>query len=282
MRIFLTGGTGFIGSYLLRELLLSGHEVLSVRRPGSYPVIGLNRQPLWLERTLLDLNTHDLEGVEVVIHLASAGVSPQKASWNVLEKINVAAGIHLIQLAHQVGVKRFLAAGTCLEYGLEAHSWERIPADAALRPQTPYGASKAAGFSLLNSFALSNAIEFFYGRIFNAYGFGQFCGNLWPSLQSKAALGEDLTLNNGHNVRDFIPVETVARHLLMAINRSDVKDYNPMVVNIGTGQGTSVFDFANEHWKLFSATGSLKLCSLSTRKMEANRIVADITNLEVK
>ena len=89
MRIFLTGGTGFIGSHLLRELLLAGHKVLAIRRPGSLPAIPLEQNPVWLERSLLQIKPSDLEGIEVCIHLASAGVSPQKASWQEMELINV-------------------------------------------------------------------------------------------------------------------------------------------------------------------------------------------------
>ena len=77
MRIFLTGGTGFIGSHLLAELLRAGHEVVALRRCGSEPVIQLDQQPCWLERSLFQLTVKELAQVDVVVHLASAGVSPQ-------------------------------------------------------------------------------------------------------------------------------------------------------------------------------------------------------------
>ena len=93
MRILLTGGTGFIGFHLLGELLQAGHELVAVRRPGSEPVIPLEQQPIWLERSLLDLKANDLVGFEVVIHLASSGVSPQQASWQELEDRKRRCGI---------------------------------------------------------------------------------------------------------------------------------------------------------------------------------------------
>ena len=138
MKLLITGGTGFIGSHLLAELLQAGHEVVAVRRVGSEPVISLKKDPIWIECNLLELSNSNLAGVNAVIHLASAGVSPQKATWEDLEKINIKATLRLIQLSHEAGVRRFIAAGTCHEYGLEGENWERIPPTAPLKPTTPY------------------------------------------------------------------------------------------------------------------------------------------------
>ena len=279
MRIFLTGGTGFIGSHLLRELLLAGHKVFAIRRSGSLPVIPLEQQPIWLERSLLQLNPNDLEGIDVCIHLASAGVSPQRASWQEMELINVASGLHLIQIAHQAGVKRFIAAGTCLEYGLEAENWDRIPPNAPLRPTTPYGSSKASGFHMLNAFASTNSIELFYGRIFTAYGVGQFSGNLWPSLCQSARAGDDFPMTKGDQVRDFIPVFDVARYLRIASERCDLKPGEPLIANIGSGHGMSVIDFAKQQWERLGAIGSLQPGVISCKAGQISRIVANPSNL---
>ena len=280
MKILVTGSTGFIGSHLLVELLRKEHEVVAVRRPGSEPVIQLERQPIWLERSFLNLDAQDFEGVEVVVHLAAAGVSPQRACWQELEQINVTSGLRLIQLAHKSGVLRFVSTGSCIEYGAEALNWVNIPPWASLRPATPYGASKAAGFLTLHAYAMMNSIEFFYGRIFTAYGKGQFRGNLWPSLRSAAQAGVDFPMTKGEQIRDFIPVSKVAQHLRIAVERSDLQMSKPLVVNIGTGKGQSVVDFAREQWKKFGAPGRLKPGDLSTRTCETPRLVADITLLE--
>ena len=275
MRILLTGGTGFIGSYLLKELLRAGHDVVAIRRSGSFPVIPLEQQPTWVERALSQLSANDLAGIEVLIHLASAGVSPQQASWQELDQINVAAGLELMQLAHQAGVRRFVGAGTCLEYGLEAEAWDRIPPNASLRPTTPYGASKAAGFLMLNAFAIATPIEFFYGRIFTAYGEGQYIDNLWPSLRRSALAGCDFPMTEGEQIRDFIPVEDVVRSLRIGAERSDLKPAQPLVVNIGSGQGQRVVDFARQQWQRLGATGHLMPGAIASRAGQISRFVAN-------
>jgi len=279
MKLFLTGGTGFIGSHLLAELLQSGHEVVSLRRAGSKPVLLQNQEPIWLERTFFELTTSDLEGVEAVIHLASAGVSPQKASWEDLEKINIAASVRLIQLSHEAGVQRFVATGTCHEYGLEAKNWDRIPPRAPLQPITPYGSSKAAGFLMLRAFAIANKMELFYGRIFSAYGEGQFEENLWPSLRKAALRGDNFPMTDGKQVSDFIPVQTVAKHLATACYRSDIVSGKPLVVNIASGQGISVLEFAQRCWNELGGSGTLENGSLPSRHHQLPRMVADTVGL---
>ena len=111
-----------------------------------------------------------MQNFETVIHLASVGVSPKKASFAELEKINVKESLRLINLANNAGVKRFTAVGTCLEYGEESNNWKNIPPSASLKPLCPYSKSKAKSFKFLYDFACNNKIEFYYGRIFQHTG----------------------------------------------------------------------------------------------------------------
>jgi uncharacterized protein YbjT (DUF2867 family) len=93
MRLFLTGGTGFIGSHVLAAALAAGHQVRALRRsPASASVIPLPRQPQWCEGDLASLEAAQLEGIDALLHLASAGVSPKPASWDELVQANVADG----------------------------------------------------------------------------------------------------------------------------------------------------------------------------------------------
>lgn len=279
MKVLITGGTGFIGSYVIRQLLSAGYQVLATRRPGALPVLTLTDHPTWLDRSFLDLTPSDFEGIEVVIHLASAGVSPKPASWSELEQINVAAGLQLIDLARRAGVRRFVATGTCLEYGSEANAWLHIPPSAPLRPTTAYGASKAAGFFMLQAFANANPIEFIYGRIFTAYGEGQFAGNLWPSLRAAALAGDDFPMTAGEQVRDFISVEKVAAHVCSQVDRNDVQAGESLVLNIGSGTGMSVLDFAISEWQRLNATGRLRPGAMPSRSDQIDRLVADPIHL---
>lgn len=277
MKILVTGGTGFVGSYLLIELLKAGHEVAAVRRPGSTPAVKLEVQPGWIEIPFNELSLANLADIDVIIHLASSGVSPKQSTWLELEKVNVLDSLRLMQLACQCGVRRMIVSGTCLEYGLEADAWEQISPQATLRPVTPYGASKAAGFLLLNAFARLHSIEFFYGRIFNAFGKGQYEKNLWPSLQKAALEGADFLVKAGNQIRDFISVEEVARCFRVAAERDDLISSQPFIVNVGSGKATSVHAFAQDQWLKLGAAGSLLVNPIASKNVNINRIVADTT-----
>ena len=222
MNIFVTGGTGFIGKCLMKRLRNINCNIYAIDRKEKYKSLESNSIN-WIPKGLEDLNLDDLKNIHTIIHLAAVGVSPQKASKIDLEFFNVYQSLRLIKLAYQSGVKRFIAAGTCLEYGKESDNWDFIPPNAKLKPLCPYSESKAKCFKLLRQFSIENNIEMFYGRIFSVYGEGQYEHNLWPSLISAANAGKDFKMTNAEEIRDFIHVDEVSKYLVNAIFRKDIK-----------------------------------------------------------
>ena len=282
MRLFLTGGTGFIGSHVLALALAEGHQVLALRRsPASFPVIPLPHSPEWCQGDLFSLTSEDLQGIDAVIHLASAGVSPKFASWDELLQTNVAGSLRLLELAVEAGVPRCVVAGSSHEYGNAARRFETIPPDAPLEPLTPYGASKAAAFQLLRTFAIAQEQELVYCRIFSAYGEGQFAGNFWPSLRRAALTGGDFLMTSGRQVSDFIPVSEAAGHILAACARPDVAAGLPLVVNVGSGRSKSLLAFAQAEWNRLAATGQLRPGALPDRPDQIERYVPDLVGLRL-
>ena len=247
MKIFVAGGSGFIGKHLINELAYAGHDIVALIRPNSKLDTNLRCKAKLILKELNQLTVDDLSGVDVVINLVCAGVSPKKASWEELEKVNIDFSMKLIKYAQLAKVKRFIATGTCLEYGTEANKWESIHPRAPLNPVSPYAASKAASFFLLYAFARENTIELFYGRIFYAFGSGQYKYNFFPSLKNAALKGQDFTILNPNILLDFINVEDVAKHLRVAVERDDIISNKPLIVNIGTGKGVKIIDFAKEN-----------------------------------
>ena len=122
-------------------------------------------------------------------------------------------------------------------------------------------------------------MEFFYGRIFTVYGEGQFSGNLWPSLRQTAIAGNDFPMTDGENIRDFLPVADVARHLRTAAERRDIQSDQPLVVNIGSGYGLRVVDFAQQQWRILVPLALFSWCY--SRSRTRWRCVADIKYLNL-
>lgn len=276
MRIFLTGGTGFIGSHYLAHISRYAHEITALRRRGSVPCVNVEREPIWLEKPLDDLDEPDLAGHDVLVHLASIGVSPKQATWQELTYWNVSVLMRLLDVAHRAGIRRFVLAGSFAEYGKSADRYDFLPADAPLQPTSPYAASKAAGCVLSSTFAIDLQIELIYLRIFSAYGEGQYEGNFWPALRAAALSGKDFPMTLGEQVRDYLPVEDVAGAIHFATERRDIIKGVPKIVNVGSGVPISMREFAEKCWSEWGAKGRLLIGSLPYRPNEPMRFVPQV------
>ena len=167
MKIFVTGGTGFVGSYFLIQALAEGHDVIALgRSSNSVSRVALLDEPQWLEKALDEVTVDNFKGCSVLVHLATAGATPQPATWQGCFQINVVDTLKLVETAHKAGVSRIIAAGSYAEYGYSGSRYEHIPSNAPLEPTGPYAASKAASSIALNAFARRTGIELCYGRIF--------------------------------------------------------------------------------------------------------------------
>ena len=277
MKIFVTGGTGFIGSHFLQCALDAGHEVLALRRSSkSRPRIPLSREPDWLDKSMPEIEEGELVGCEVLVHLAahSANVPYDTLEnclvWNVIEPVK------LFEKAIAAGLPRFVVAGSCFEYGTAGERYQSIPVDAPLEPTQTYPASKAAASIAFSQLAIERKVELILLRIYQVFGEGETESRLWPSLRRAALAGEDFPMTKGEQIRDFIPVEQVAAQFLEACERSDLSPGDPIVENIGTGQPQTLREFAETWWQHWQATGSLKPGAIPYRPHEIMRYVPQV------
>ena len=137
MKIFLTGGTGFIGSHLINAATDRGIQVVALRREHSSPRVILSRQPEWVTGDLRADHTKKLAECDVLMHLASVGVSPQPATYDNCYYWNVYKSLLLIEDAVKVGVKRIVTTGTYAEYGRSSNKFNQIPVNCQLDPIGP-------------------------------------------------------------------------------------------------------------------------------------------------
>lgn len=277
MRLFVTGATGFIGSHFVQHAQAEGHEVVALRRTAeSRPRIELEREPIWITKSLSEVNESDLAGVDCLVHLAAVGVSPREATQEELRTWNIAEPAKMLLRASQCGVTRWVVTGSFAEYGSAGTRFEFIPPDAPLEPTYPYAASKAAGALLFQQIAASEQARLCYLRLFSVYGTGQHEGNLWPLLRRAALAGDDLPLTAGEQVRDFIAVDEVAAQLLAAAGDESLLPGVPRVRNVGTGRPQSVREFAEHWWREFGARGQLLFGALPYREGEVMRFVPQV------
>jgi nucleoside-diphosphate-sugar epimerase len=273
MKIFVTGGTGFIGSHFLKKLPAAGHRAIALRRTGSTPRIPLPQEPIWIEGKLDGDLSNELSQCRILVHFAAAGTNSQSADWDELFDVNVRQSLHLWRQAVKAGVKRLVICGCCSEYGKTGERSHFVPADAPLEPTNACAASKAAATMAAFALAVEAKIELIVLRPFDVFGEGQHESNFWASLRKAAVAGEDFAMTAGEQIRDFMPVEKVADIFIAALTRNDLRPREPKIENLGSGKPLKLREFAEGQWTLMSAKGRLKIGARPYRPEEVMRYV---------
>lgn len=274
MNIALTGGTGFIGSHFLKQALAAGHTVRAIRRnPSSKPRIPIRHQPTWLDRQLDEVIAEELQGCEVLVHLAAhTGNMPYDSLANCL-RWNLMAVLALFEQARIAGIHRFVVAGSCFEYGHTGERYEKIPTDAPLEPTNSYAASKAAASIALLQWAEEHQLVLEILRVFHVYGKGEPKSRFWPSLMSAALAGRDFPMTEGEQVRDFMQVEAVAATFLSRVTMPHPPVPYAQVFNLSSGKPTTIRLFADQCWREHASEGRLIFGAIPYRKGEVMRYV---------
>jgi nucleoside-diphosphate-sugar epimerase len=145
MQVLVTGHRGYIGTVMLPMLLQAGHEVTGcdsdLYERCTFDAGGPIAAVPSIRKDVRDITLHDLEGFEAVIHLAALSNDPlSDLNPDITFDINHRASVRLAALAKMAGVKRFLLASSCSNYGLADD--DLIDETGALNPVTAYGRSK--------------------------------------------------------------------------------------------------------------------------------------------
>ncbi|MEX2129642.1 MAG: NAD(P)-dependent oxidoreductase [Xanthobacteraceae bacterium] len=147
MRILVTGHRGYIGTVLTPMLGAAGHDVtgldIDLYRACSFPRDASLPPVKTISKDIRDLEVGDLAGFDAIIHLAGLSNDPLgEIDPNLTFAINHHATVRLAECARQAGVRRFLFASSCSNYGVAGD--ELVSEDWSLRPITAYGRSKVA------------------------------------------------------------------------------------------------------------------------------------------
>ncbi|MBZ0304171.1 MAG: NAD-dependent epimerase/dehydratase family protein [Anaerolineae bacterium] len=238
--MLVTGAAGFIGSNLVRHLVQSNAIVTAGVRPHS-DLRRLRAVQQYITLTQLDLTQVDeealkvdLAGTQIVFHLASAGVNPAQQNAESIFQANVMGTLHLLQAARAWEIERFVYCGSCFEYPSGSHLTE----DVLPAPTAEYGASKASGWILAETFFRRYGLPVISLRPFTVYGPQEGAHRLIPQTIQKALSGGHFELTGGEQTRDFVFVEDVVEAFLAAATASSKA--LGKTFNVCTGEETSV------------------------------------------
>ncbi|MGJ8696845.1 MAG: NAD-dependent epimerase/dehydratase family protein [Verrucomicrobiaceae bacterium] len=274
MKIFLTGATGFIGSHVVNQATAAGIEVTGLRRsPESSPRVPLLTDPQWLDSAMDSIPPHSFEGHDVLVHLAA---HTPNLPYDTLEQCiywNCEVALKMLNQAYDQGVRKFVLAGSCFEYGNSGQQYDFIPPNAPLEPSGTYPTSKAMSYLAFREWAKGRDAEVSYHRIFHVYGEGEAATRMWPALRKAAMDGEDFDMTEGEQVRDFINVTDLAAQILERCANQGYESGELHCENLGTGRPQTLKDFAVECWNGWGAKGSLLFGKVPYRANEVMRYV---------
>ncbi len=255
MKLLVTGGAGYIGSIVAKQLLDNGHQVtvLDNLERGHRAAI-----PAGAEFVLADLRDQPAvddvlaDGFDGALHFAAlALVSESVGHPERYYGVNVGGTLNLLEAMVGAGVPRLVFSSTCAVYGQPDEV--PIPETATPRPINAYGASKLAVDLMIRDFCTAHELGAVSLRYFNVAGASGDLGedhdpetHLIPNIL-RVALGDapavqvygtDYPTPDGTAVRDYIHIDDLAAAHLLALAGARAGEHR--IFNLGNGNGFSV------------------------------------------
>jgi UDP-glucose 4-epimerase len=260
MTVLVTGGAGYIGSHTVRHLREQGRDVVAFDSLELGHAAAVGDVPLVVgdigDRAVV-ADTVRRYGVDAVVHFAAykspaeSMAAPQRYFGN-----NAAKSTALIETLNDAGVEHVVFSSTCAVYGTPDHV--PVREDAPIRPESPYGESKAITEKILSWYGRLLDLRSVSLRYFNAAGawpdgsIGEdwtVTINLVPLLMKSVlgrrdplqVYGTDYPTPDGTAIRDYVHVVDLADAHLKSLEYLEAGGEST-ALNLGTGVGTSVFE----------------------------------------
>ena len=276
MHFAVTGGAGFVGSYLVKLLVKEGHKITVIDNLHKGKKENLASVINKIKFQKIDVRDYQslekiLKNIDGVFHQAALTVVQDSFSRpEEYFDVNVHGTENIFKLANENKFKVVYASSSSV-YG---HKLETpITEDAERNPISPYGKTKLEDEYLVEKYSKLNT-EIIGLRYFNIFGKGQtieYAGVITKFLDRINEGKSPIIFGNGSQIRDFIHVSDVARSNLMAMNSKS----SNLIVNIGTGNAISILELAN---MIINASG-LKIEPIFAEALEGDikKSLADIS-----
>lgn len=277
-----TGGAGFIGSHIVRELVRLGQQVtvLDNLSGGKLENLeGVKDKITFIEADICDFPAllKACKGVDYVLHLAALiSVAESMAKPQETAQINVQGTVNVLEAAKQCGVKRVVFSSSAAVYGTrpELPYKEDTPIDC----QSPYAWSKQVGAELCQLYTKAYGLETVTLRYFNVFGTGQNPNSAYAAVIAKfmqlAAENKPLGIDwDGLQSRDFVNVADVVQANLLAATKGVPGE----IYNVASGRTYTLLELADTIEKVSGR--KLERVSHPKRPGDVHESSADISKI---
>ena len=246
MRIFITGGAGFIGIHLCKKLLEQNHIVTvfdNFENSSQKHFISIFKNSVTvISGDITDYSklSCSMKNHDIVIHLAAKISVPDSIinSESTFDtNVNGTQNILDSLLSNNISKIIFLSSAAVYSDGTS-----KFTESSKLIPSSPYGVSKMEMEKKINHFIVHHKIDSTILRLFNVYGNGQSIEYAGVITQFKEKINQNFPLiiyGDGQAMRDFIYIDDVVTAIILAMNSSESNTYN-----IASGTSTSIIDLA--------------------------------------
>lgn len=256
-KVLVTGATGFIGNFVVQELLHRQYEVIatsaSIAKAQQKPWFDrVSFKPMHLEKWDASVNYYDFfDAPDCMIHLAWEGLPNYQDDFHIT--INLPRHKAFIENMIGNGLKDISITGTCLEYGKQEGC---LSEDMPVYPSSSYAIAKNELRKYAELLKDKYLFHFKWIRLFYMFGEGQNPKSLFSQLE-KAVYNGDLSFNMsaGEQIRDYLPVEMVAEYIVRIATQQKVTD----IINCCSGTPVTIRNLVEEYLKKKNRTIHLNL-----------------------
>ena len=267
-KILITGGSGFIGTSLINNLLINNYKVncLDLNKPKIIENQNLKffKGNIFDEKKAKDA----IKGCQIVIHLAAA-LGVKNTDQNIVECLdtNTFGLKKILLLAIENKVKKFIFSSSSEVYGEQSKF--PISENAELKNKSIYATSKIVAEKYLEGFAQKKKIKYNIIRFFNVYGVGQKPNFVISKFIKNIKENKNLLIyGNGKQIRSFCNVEDATRGLIHVIKKGKVNE----TYNIGNNnEPISIYNLAKKIIKLSKKNAKIKKIPYSKSDRGKNR-----------
>jgi nucleoside-diphosphate-sugar epimerase len=279
-KVLITGANGFIGSHVVQRMVQEKALVSVMVRESS---------DLWrIEELIKDIDIHlvdlrDSSSVDTCIkqikpdfifHVGAYGVDSRQKDYYTATSTNIIGTMNLLNSVKDIGCKKFINVGTCMEYGDKK---EIIREDSYLEPDSIYGSTKASATIIAHQIAAENNISLVTLRPFGIFGEKEGSHKFFPYIILSILEGKEVNLTPCEQYRDYCYIDNIMDGFVLAAKNEDIKN---QIFNIASGEIFKLKHFVDIIYKEVGLKNQPNFGALPYRKNEVWKQQPDTTKIK--